>query len=352
MFNIIKKQSLLSKLIVLAVILFLAVIFSVTQGSVKIDIDITYKSLINSIFGKNLFEVYWDSSIDSIIYELRLPRIILACISGASLALAGVLMQSLTRNSLADPYILGISSGASAGATLAIVFGGFSFLGSNMTVVIGAFLGAAISSFLVFFLSDVSKSFSKTKLVLTGIAVSSIFGALTTLVVTYAKNDSLVKSAIFWVAGSLSGANYAQIKIALSIMLICMLIIIYIGRDLDLFILGENIARNMGIHIEKTVGIVFIISTILTGTIVSFIGVVGFVGLLVPHIARQFVGSSHRKVIPVSMLIGAILMVFTDTLGRTLISPQEIPLGVITALIGGPFFLFLLKQSSYNFGGK
>lgn len=352
MINMIKKQSMLSKLLVLAVILCFVVIFSVTQGSVNIDIDVTYKSLINNILGKSIFEVYWDKGIDSIIYELRLPRIILACISGASLALAGVLMQTLTRNSLADPYILGISSGASAGATLAIVFGGVSFFSSNVTTVMGAFIGATVSSLLVFLLSDVSKTFSKTKLVLTGIAVSSIFGALTTLIVTYAKNDSLVKTAIFWVAGSLSGANYSQIKIALSILLVCIAIIIYIARDLDLFILGENIARNMGVNVEKTVGLVFIIATILTGTIVAFIGVVGFVGLLVPHIARHLVGSSHRKVIPISMLMGAILMVVTDAVGRTIISPQEIPLGVITALIGGPFFLFLLKQSSYNFGGK
>lgn len=352
MIDIIKKSSILSKLLVLTVILFFIVIFSITQGSVNIDAGITYKSLINNILGTEIFDVYWDSGIDSIIYELRLPRIILACISGASLALSGVLMQTLTRNSLADPYILGISSGASAGATMAIVFGGFLSIGSNVTTVIGAFLGAAISSFLVFLLSDISKAFLKTKLVLTGIAISSIFGALTTLIVTYAKNDNLVKTAIFWVAGSLSGSNYEQIKLALVVMLICLVISIYIGRDLDLFILGENVARNMGVDIEKTMRIVFFIATILTGTVVAFIGVVGFVGLLVPHIARQFTGSSHRKLIPISMLIGAILMVFTDTLGRTLISPQEIPLGVITALIGGPFFLFLLKRSSYSFGGK
>lgn len=347
------KGILLSKLLVLAVVLFLMMIFSITLGSVSIDVATTYKSLINNVMEKAVFPVTWNLSVDSIIYELRLPRIILAAIGGASLAMAGVLMQTLTRNSLADPYILGISSGASAGATLSIVFGTFSFVGSaNLATALGAFLGAGLTAFLVFSLSGVSKIFSKTKLVLTGVAVSSIFGAITTFIVTYAKNDSLVKNAIFWAAGSLSGANYNQIKIAMAVLVICFAGAMYFGRDLDVFILGETMAKNMGINTGLLVRFIMVSTTVLTGTMVSFMGVVGFVGLLIPHIGRFFTGSSHRSLIPVSMLLGAILMVFTDTVGRILISPQEIPLGVITALLGGPFFLFLLKNNSYSFGGK
>lgn len=351
--KITSQESLLPKLLVLAVVLFFMILFSITLGSVSIDIGDTYRSLVNNIFGKTIFEVTWDASVDSIIYELRLPRLLLAAIGGGALAMAGVLMQTLTRNALADPYILGISSGASAGATCSIVMGSFAFAGSsNIATALGAFLGASLTSVLVFGLSGSAKNFSKTKLVLTGVAISSIFGALTTLIVTYAKNDSLVKNAIFWAAGSLSGASYNQIKIALVVLLIIFAICMYYGRDLDVFILGETMAKNMGVNTQHVVYGILIGTTLLTGTMVAFMGVVGFVGLLIPHIGRLFVGSAHRRLIPMSMFLGAILMVFTDTVGRTLIAPQEIPLGVITALLGGPFFLFLLRNNSYRFGGQ
>lgn len=347
------KPNLLVILLGLFSLLVFLMIFSIGLGSVSLDASTVYRALINNLFQRDVFEQTWSNSVGNIVYQLRFPRLLLAAVGGASLALTGVIMQTLTRNALADPYILGVSSGASAGATVSIVLGTFSFVGSqNVATALGAFLGSALASFLVFELSDIQKSYSKTKLVLTGVAVSSIFAALTTLVVTFARNDSLVKNAMFWAAGSLSGASFVQVKIAAGVLSVCFAVAMYYGKDLDIFILGDTLAMNLGVNPQKLLYIMMLINTLLTGTIVSFMGVVGFVGLLVPHIARSFVGTAHRKLLPTSMLLGAILMVITDTLGRTLISPQEIPLGVITALFGGPFFLFLIKKKKYQFGGK
>ncbi|WFD10257.1 FecCD family ABC transporter permease [Tepidibacter hydrothermalis] len=348
-----KDNNLIFKFIFLLTILLLIGTVCITFGSVKIDVDVTYKSLINCLFNKEIFQPTWDINIENIIYKIRLPRILLSIISGGALALVGVLMQTLTRNSLADPYILGISAGASSGATIAIVLGAFSFLGSTqLATAFGAFLGALLSSYLVFYISGVTKIYSKTKLILTGVAVCSIFAAITTFVITYAKNDSLVKNAVFWSVGSLSGANYNQVKIALVILIIIMNISMVLTRDLDAMLLGESAAKNIGINTKLVIRFIMLASTLLTGTIVAFTGVIGFVGLIVPHIARSFVGSSHKKLIPFSVLIGGILLIITDTIARTVLSPEEIPIGVITAFLGGPFFLLLIRKNSYQFGGK
>lgn len=339
------------KLFILFIILILLTTICITLGSVSIDVDVTLKSLTNSLLQKEVFIKTWEDNIDTIIFKLRLPRLLLAIVSGGALALVGVLMQTLTRNSLADPYILGISSGASAGATLSIVLGAFSFMGTFGTA-FGAFLGSLLASILVFAISKVGTNYSKTRLILTGVAISSIFTAITNFVITFAKNDSLVKSAVFWTVGSLAGANYKQVQYAFVILIIVLIITMIFYRDLDGLLLGEAVAKNIGINTKFIIRYIMLASTLLTGTIVAFTGVIGFVGLIVPHIARQMVGSSHKKLIPFSIVIGSILMVITDTLARTILSPEEVPIGVITALLGGPFFLYLMHKNTYRFGGK
>ncbi len=324
--------------------MFVITTVCITFGSVKIDVGVTFKSLINNILNKEIFAKDWPNNIDNIVFKLRLPRLLLAIVSGGALALVGILMQTLTRNSLADPYILGISSGASAGATLSIVLGILSSFG-HLGIALGAFLGSLIASIMVFKISGVSKVYSKTKLILTGVAVSSIFTAVTNFIITFAKNDSLVKSAVFWTIGSLAGANYNQVKFSLVIMVITTILSMLLYKDLDAMLLGEAVAKNIGINTKFIIRFIMIASTLLTGTIVAFTGVIGFVGLIVPHIARQMVGSSHKKLIPFGIVIGSILMVITDTIARTVLSPQEVPIGVITAFLGGPFFLYLMQKA-------
>ena len=345
------KSNFTLKLFLLFIALIFSTIICITFGSVKIDIDITFKSLVNSLLHKEVFIRTWDSNIDNIIFKLRLPRLFLSMITGGSLTLVGILMQTLTRNSLADPYILGISSGASTGATSSIILGTFAFLG-GFKIPIGAFLGAILASIIVFEISNVTRAYSKTKLILTGVAVSSLFTATTTFIITYAKNDSLVKNAVFWTVGSLAGANYTQVKISLLILILTLCTSLLFYRDLDTMLMGETLAKNMGINTKFIIRYIMIASTLLTGTIVAFTGVIGFVGLIVPHIARNLVGSSHKKLIPVGVLIGGILLVITDTLARTVLSPEEIPIGVITAFLGAPFFLYLIHKSTYKFGGQ
>ncbi len=346
-----RKNNHTLKFVLLIIALTILTIVCITFGSVNIDVDVTFKSLINNLFNKEIFPQTWDNNVDNIVFKLRLPRLFLSIITGGSLALVGILMQTLTRNSLADPYILGISSGASSGATISIVLGTFSFLG-HLGIAFGAFLGAILSSIMVFQISGVTKIYSKTRLILTGVAVSAIFTAITTFVITYAKNDSLVKNAVFWSVGSLSGANYNQVKVALVIMIITAITSMLICRDLDAMLLGESVAKNIGINTKLVIRYILIASTLLTGTVVAFTGVIGFVGLIVPHIGRHLVGSSHKKLIPFGIVIGGIFMVITDTIARTVLSPQEVPIGVITAFLGGPFFLYLMHKNTYSFGGK
>lgn len=339
------------KFIILLALLIFVPIICITFGSVHIDTHITFKSLINNLTGYEIFQKNWTSNIDNIIFRLRLPRILLALLTGAALSLIGILIQTLTKNSLADPYILGISSGASTGATMSIVLGAFSFLG-NFNIAFGAFLGAILASFIVFKLSKITQTYSNTKLILTGVAVSSIFTAITTFVITCAKNDSLVKNAVFWTIGSLAGANYFQVKLVLVILIFSIVSSLFLHRDLDTLLLGEINAQNLGINTRLIIRYILLISTILTGTVVAFTGVIGFVGLIVPHMARNLVGSSHKKLIPFGIMLGGLLMVIADTIARTILSPEEIPIGVITAIIGAPIFLCLINKNSYKFGGR
>ena len=338
-------------LLILILILVLVSIICITLGSVKIDTNIIFKAFTNKLFGREIYQKTWENNLESIIFNLRLPRIFLAIISGSVLSFVGVLMQTLTRNSLSDPYILGISSGASTGATISIVLGLFSFLGS-FGITVGAFLGAMLSALMVFNISGVTKRYLKNRLILTGVAVSFIFTAITNFVIVYAKNDSLVKNAVFWSMGSLAGANYNQVKFSAVALIISFLLTTIFYKDLDALLLGEVMARNLGVNTKILIRYILVISTLLTGIIVAFTGVIGFVGLIVPHIARQFIGAKHKRLIPLSMIIGAILMVVTDTIARTVLSPEEIPIGIVTALLGAPFFLYLISLNNYDFGGN
>lgn len=338
-------------LIVLILMLIIVSMICITFGSVKIDVDIIFKAFINKLFNDEIYQKTWGNNIESIIFKLRLPRIFLAIIAGSALSFIGALMQTLTRNSLSDPYILGISSGASTGATISIVLGAFSFLGS-FGITVGAFLGAMLSAIMVFKISGVTKKYLKNRLILTGVAVSFIFAAITNLVIVYAKNDSLVKNAVFWSMGSLAGANYNQVKFSAAALIVSFIVTTIFYKDLDALLLGEVMARNLGVNTKILIRYILFISTLLTGIIVAFTGVIGFVGLIVPHIARQCIGSKHKRLIPFSMVIGAILMVITDTIARTALSPEEIPIGIVTALLGAPFFLYLIRLNNYDFGGN
>ncbi|UUV18669.1 iron ABC transporter permease [Fusobacteria bacterium ZRK30] len=323
----------------------LTIIFALSSGVIKVNPLITLKILINSITTHNFFDVTWNQNLETILLKLRLPRIFLAFLVGGGLSLVGVLMQALTKNSLADPYILGVSSGASTGAVLSLIIGiNIGGLGTPFM----AFLGAVTAAVLVFRIANIGGNYSSTKLVLTGIAISSMFSSITTFITFSAQNGDLY-TALFWIVGSLSGAKWSSIYILTVLLLIVFGITMFFNRELDILLLGEESSKILGVNTNKIRIIIILTSTLLTGILVSISGVIGFIGLIIPHISRKLTSSKHRVLIPVSIFLGGFFLTLADTFSRVVMSPNELPVGIVTSFLGAPFFLWIMKKSIYNF---
>lgn len=323
----------------LILLLIITVILGITFGNISLSWENVYKILINKTFNREIYEVVWKKSSEVIIWNLRTPRVLMAILSGGGLALVGILMQALTKNSLASPYILGLSSGASTGAVLSIILRGY---GIKLYPEMGAFFLGILTSFLVFYISN-KNGFSNTKLILSGVALSSFFSGITTFLVTTARNEKDLREAMFWLAGSLSGAKWEEIMLLFISLVITFIFSLVIYRELNILIASEENAETIGVNINKIRILIVIFSTFLTAIIVSVTGVIGFVGLIVPHISRFLVGGNHKKVIIISILLGAIFLNVSDLLTRVLFKNQEIPIGVITSLCGAPFFIWILN---------
>ncbi|SFG29870.1 iron complex transport system permease protein [Lachnospiraceae bacterium C7] len=323
-------------------------------GSVDIKAINIFKIMSNNIFGKkilgrDIFAIDWESSTESIIWNIRLPRVMLAFLVGAGLSLSGILMQALTRNAMADPYVLGISSGASCGAVTVIMYGIFGFMGS-FHIAFGAMIGATISILLAMKIATSSNRITAEQLVLSGIAVSTLFSAITNLIIYYSKTGSdKVRTAMYWMMGSLNGATWTKVGFVFVIFVICVIVITFLSTSLDVLMLGDEAAITLGLDLMTIKIGTIAICTILTGSIVSVSGVIGFIGLIIPHITRGIVGSKHGRLIPASILIGGVFMMLCDLLSRVVVAPEELPVGVLTAMFGAPFFLWMIKQSH---GGK
>lgn len=287
----------------------------------------------------------WTRVEENIVWGLRLPRVLLGMIVGASLAITGVAMQALVRNHLADPFILGVSSGASATATLGMLFGVFAFLGPY-ALSISAFIGAAATIILVYTLSRVNGRINITQLLLSGVVIAMIMDAITNIITLSAPNALGLHNATFWMAGSLAGAKWGYLTLPLIVMIVCMTILLIHYRALNALLLGDETAGTLGFNVGLLQKVLVLVSSLLAGVTISVSGSIGFVGLMVPHLARLLVGSNHKNVLPVSALLGGILVVWTDVVARTVIAPEELPIGILTAIIGGPFFIWLLKKKS------
>lgn len=331
-----KKTAFLISLIVFTV--------AVSLGAVEIPFLTVWKIGINNLSGREVFDPLWSRGMGVIVWKIRFPRAILSFITGGILALVGVLMQAVTKNPLSDPYILGISSGASTGAVLCMFFG----LG-GLSVGGGAFLGAFLATIIVIGLTR--GDYSSSRLVLTGIAVSAVFSSITSIMIYLVKDESKVRNAVFWMAGSLGGAQWKVLILPAITLLLGGGIGILLHKELDTLLLGEEEARVLGIDTEKLKLLLIGVSSILTGTIVAITGTIGFVGMIIPHISRRLTGSGHRQLIPLVILIGGTFMTGADTLARIVFTPEELPIGILTSALGGPFFLWIIK-SGYAFGGK
>lgn len=332
----------------MAVFLAAIMVLGINVGAVDLRPDWIFRIIANHLCGREMFPADWEAYMDGIVWGMRFPKVIVAAGVGGGLSLVGILMQAMTKNALADPYILGISSGASTGATAVLLLGGLPFLG-GVSVPGGAFVGAMVSSLLVFVLSGAAGRFNPTKLVLSGVAVSALFAAFTNLLIFVSPDKRKVSSALFWMTGSFASAGWEDVAPAAVTLLSILLLSLFLANSLDALLLGEELAMTVGVNVKKLKLIIILSASLVTGVMVSMSGVIGFVGLVVPHISRTLAGTVHRRLIPFAVLLGGIFMVLADMVARVVAAPSELPIGVVTALLGVPFFLFLLRKSSYSF---
>ncbi len=333
-------------LIALLIILVFVVILSCSIGAERIPFNIVQKLLLNKIpIIKNYIDVSdIKESYKTIIYVARIPRVIAGLLIGMALSGSGVVFQGVLRNPLAEPYVLGISSGAALGATLVIISNmSFNILGFSATS-IGALIMALITVFIVYIISSLFKRESNSTLLLSGIAIGSFFSACVSLII--ALNGDKLQKIIFWTMGSLSPIKNSHIKVVSLPLIICILFFMYFSKELNLMLLGDDTAKSLGMNVEFKKKLLLFIATIATSLAVSISGIIGFVGLIAPHSMRLIFGPNHKKLLPATLLFGGIFLIVSDTIARTIISPSQLPIGVITAFIGAPYFLFLLYRHS------
>ncbi|MCP9211966.1 FecCD family ABC transporter permease [Streptomyces cucumeris] len=287
----------------------------------------------------------------SVVWEIRTPRVLLAAVVGAGLSVVGVAVQALVRNALADPFVLGISSGASVGATAVVVFGLFASLGVY-ALSAAAFLGALGATLLVYLAARSPLGLTPLRLVLTGVALAYGFQALMSVLVFLSPNGQAARTVLFWLLGSLGSASWESLPLVTAAVAVTVVALLRQSRALDVLSLGDETAASMGVDARLLRRRLFVLTSGVTGLIVAVSGAIGFVGLVLPHVVRILVGSAHRRVLAVAPLAGACFMVWVDLVARTAFAPEELPLGVITALIGVPVFISLMRRRGYLFGGR
>ena len=307
-------------------------------------------ALCGSLFGREV-EIP-SSSVATILLSIRMPRVLMAAIVGAGLSLSGVVMQAIVRNPLANPYILGISSGATLGAAAAILLGSFTVFG-NYGTSLGAFLGALAASAFVFTVAFSGRGSSSTvKLLLSGMAVNAICSSFTSFLVYTANDAEGIRDINFWTMGSLTSTTWEMLPIPLWTVLLLGPFFLTQFRALDVMLLGQDAATTLGVNIVRLRKVYMALSACITGVMVAMVGTIGFVGLIVPHVTRMFTGAEHRRLIPASLLLGSIFLVWCDVFARIYLQNVELPIGIVTGIIGGPFFIYLMLTKQYGFGGE
>ncbi|GAA2530035.1 MULTISPECIES: FecCD family ABC transporter permease [Streptomyces] len=286
-----------------------------------------------------------------IIWEIRTPRVLLAALVGAGLSAIGVAIQAMVRNALADPFVLGVSSGASAGAVAVTVTGGLAALGIY-AVSAGAFIGALVASLLVYVASSSRGSLSPLRLVLTGVAMSLGLQAVMSLMIYFAPDSEATSMVLYWTMGSFGAASWGALPVVSVVVLLGLVVLYRYGRALDVLALGDETAASLGVSPDRHRKALLVLVSLVTGVMVAVSGAIAFVGLVMPHVVRMVVGATHARVLAVAPLSGAIFMVWVDLVSRTLVAPRELPLGVITALVGVPVFVGLMRRKGYMFGGR
>ena len=346
-----KEISVALLMLLLAVLLVLAFLWALSIGTVKLSFVQIYEGIVNQFTSGMAIATAGQGPVHDIIWLLRLPRLVLAALVGMGLSVCGVIMQAVVKNPLADPYILGISSGASLGATAAILLGIGVALGENF-VGIAAFIGAFAMSLGVLFISNLGGRSNSVKLLLAGMALSAVCGAFSSFIVYFANNKEGMQTIAYWMMGSFAGAKWETLAVIGPIVLLAVLFLWTQSRMLNLMLLGDESALTLGTDLHIYRQIYLLVSSLIVGFVVYAAGMVGFVGLVVPHVIRMLVGTDHKKLIPVSAMTGAVFLVIADGLCRVIIPRTELPIGILISLIGAPCFVYLMIKKTYGFGGN
>ncbi|EOU1991385.1 iron ABC transporter permease [Clostridium perfringens] len=348
MFNLSWRKDKKVFIAVLLILLFISsIILGISFGAVDIPPYDVYRVFLYKVFGikiGNLDEIL-NSTLFDIIWGVRMPRVLLGAFAGMALAMVGVIMQATIQNPLGDPYILGLSSGASLGATFSILIG-FSGVLSSFGAPLGAFLGALMASIFVYFLAKIGGRITPFKMILAGMVISSICSSLTSLIIFLSKDNEGIRTVNFWMMGSLAGAQWSNIVLPIAISVIPLIYFFTQYRNLNLMVLGDETSITLGLNIEKHRKIYMILSSLITGVIVSVCGTIGFVGIMIPHIVRLIFGTDHKTLLPFSALVGAIFLIWADVIARCAITNMELPIGIITSVIGAPFLLWLMVKGT------
>lgn len=330
-------------LAVAVVVLVLSISLAVSLGAVRVPLGTVWGVIAHHVAPGLFAHGGWETAHEAIVWQLRLPRTLLAALVGAGLAVVGATLQAVTRNPLADPHLLGISSGGAFGAIVALLHTGLIF--GLATVPIFAFIGALFATALVLTVSRIAHATSSDRLVLAGVAVSFIVMALANVMI-FLGDPRATHTVVFWMLGGLGLAQWSQLAFPLVVLIGCTLWFLLRARDFDAMTIGDETASTLGINVTGFRLMAFVMGALVTGVMVAFSGIIGFVGLMVPHIVRMVVGGANIRVLPAGVVTGAIFLVWCDILARTVMAPDDIPIGVVTGLIGGVFFVWLLRKRS------
>lgn len=350
--NLVKRHTLAACLVLLGLLL-LSIILGIGLGPVSIRFSDVYRVMLHRLSG--IFTGQAGSlpdireSTQNIVWFLRAPRVLLGALIGAALTLSGAGMQAFTKNPLAEPYVLGISSGASLGAVLAMLLGVSVPVLGKLSVSMGAFIGALVSILLVYLLAKSRGSVTPIRLILVGVAVSAMFQAFTNYIVYTAPDDAAVREATFWMLGGLGSAEWEDLPLLLCLVPLAFLLMLALSKSLNAMMMGDSSAITLGVNLNVVRNLLIVVTALLTASSVAVSGCIGFVGLVIPHMVRSVVGPDHRKLIPISTLTGAIFLIWVDVGARMIKPPAELPIGILTAFLGAPLFLWMIRVRRYEF---
>lgn len=317
-------------------ILLFALIYSINVGGVSIELKEILEIINHKVFGK---EIDIRGSKIFIVWNIRLPRILVASLVGGSLSLAGVGLQAVFKNPMAEPFVTGTSAGASFGATIAIIY----LRNTNISIGLSAFIFSLLATIIIYYLAQDRGRISVTNLLLAGIVLSSLLNSFVSLLMIL--NQSELVNIISFTMGSFNGVGWNELRLVAPSLLLGFVILIYFHQELNILAFGDDTANTIGVEVERVKKIILITTSLLTATTVSFTGIIGFVGLIVPHFFRLLIGSNHKYLLPTSFFGGALFMLVCDNIARSAIENSEIPVGIITAILGAPMFLYLLKKT-------